>query len=115
MGHSIGRWEGDTLVVDVVGFNDKSWVLSGGIFHSEALHVTERYRRVDYDTIQYEATIDDPKVFTQPFKTSTTMMLREGTRLREYICPENNEDVLRLEKLLESPELFKRAPTGQKP
>src|SRR5262245_32312137 len=110
LGHSIGHWEGNTLVVDVVGFNDKSWVLSGGIFHSDALHVTERYTRVDYDTIQYEATIDDPKVFTQPFKTSTTLMFREGTRLREYICPENNEDVLRLEKLLDNPELFKRTP-----
>lgn len=62
----------------------------------------------------YEATIEDTKVLTQPFKTSTTMMLREGTRLREYICPENNEDVLLLEKLLENPELFKRTPTGQK-
>jgi hypothetical protein len=110
LGHSIGRWEGDTLVVDIVGFNDKGWVLSGGIFHSDALHVTERYRRIDHDTITYEATIEDPKVFTQPFKTSTTLMLREGTRLREYICPENNEDVLRLEQLLEKPELFKRTP-----
>jgi hypothetical protein len=96
-----------------VGFNDKSWVLSGGIFHSEDLHVTERYTRVDHDTIQYEATIEDPKVFTQPFKTSTTLMLREGTRLREYICAENNEDVLRLEKLLESPDLFRRTPARQ--
>jgi hypothetical protein len=110
MGHSIGHWEGDTLVVDIVGFNDKGWVLSGGIFHSDALHVTERYTRVDYDTIHYEATIEDAKVLTAPFKTSTTMMLREGTRLREYICAENNEDVLRLEKLLETPELFRRTP-----
>jgi hypothetical protein len=108
LGHSIGRWDGDTLVVDIVGFNDKGWVLSGGVFHSDALHVVERYTRVDYDTINYEATIDDPKVFTQPFKTSTTLMLREGARLREYICAENNEDVLRLEKLLDTPELFRR-------
>ena len=110
LGNSIGHWEGDTLVVDVVGFNDKGWVLSGGIFHSDALHLTERFRRIDYDTITYEATIEDPKVFTQPFKTGTTMMLREGARLREYICPENNEDVQRLEKLLDNPELFRRAP-----
>jgi len=115
LGHSIGHWEGNTLVVDIVGFNDKGWVLSGGIFHSDALHITERYTRVDYDTINYEATIEDKKVFTQPFKTSTTMMLREGQRLREYICPENNEDVLRLEKLLDNPELFKRNPTAPKP
>jgi hypothetical protein len=115
LGDSIGRWEGNTLVVDIVGFNDKSWVLAGGVFHSDALHVTERYTRVDYDTITYEATIDDPKVFTKPFKSSTTLMLREGTRLREYICSENNEDVLRLEKLLENPDLFRRTPAGQKP
>jgi hypothetical protein len=115
LGHSIGRWEGDTLVVDIVGFNDKGWVLSGGIFHSDALHVTERYTRTDYDTITYEATIEDKKVFTQPFKTGTTMMLREGARLREYICAENNEDVLRLEKLLDNPELFRRTPTAPRP
>jgi hypothetical protein len=110
MGDSIGHWEGNTLVVNIVGFNDKGWVLSGGIFHSDALHITERYTRVDYDTINYEATIEAKNVFTQPFKTSTTMMLREGTRLREYICSENDEDVLRLEELLENPELFKRTP-----
>jgi len=115
LGHSIGHWEGNTLVVDIVGFNDKGWVLPGGILHSDALHVTERYTRVDYDTITYEATIEDPKVFTEPFKTGTTLMLREGARLREFICAENNEDVLRLEKLLEKPELFRRAPEGQKP
>ena len=115
LGHSIGRWEGNTLVVDIVGFNDKGWVLSGGVFHSDALHITERYTRVDYDTIHYEATIEDKKVLTAPFKTSTTMMLRENTRLREYICPENNEDVLRLEKLLESPELFRRTPARTPP
>lgn len=115
LGHSIGHWEGDTLVVDIVGFNDKGWVLSGGVFHSEAMHITERYTRVDHDTITYEATIEDSKVFTQPFKTGTTLMLREGARLREYICPENNEDVLRLEQLLEKPELFRRTPQGQKP
>jgi hypothetical protein len=115
LGHSIGRWEGDTLVVDIVGFNDKGWVLSGAIFHSDALHVTERYTRTDYDTITYEATIEDKKVFTAPFKTGTTLMLREGARLREYICAENNEDVLRLEKLLENPELFKRTTPAPRP
>jgi len=110
MGNSVGHWDGDTLVVDVVGFNDKGWVLAGGIFHSDALHITERYTRVDKDTINYEATIDDPKVFTKPFTSSTTLMLREGARLREFICPENNEDTARYEKLLERPELFRRTP-----
>jgi hypothetical protein len=110
LGNSIGHWEGDTLVVDVTGFNDKGWVMAGGIFHSDALHITERYTRVDRDTINYEATIEDPKVFTKPFTSSTTLMLREGARLREYICPENNEDIERYEKLLQRPELFRRTP-----
>jgi len=110
MGNSVGHWDGDTLVVDVVGFNDKGWVLAGGIFHSDALHITERYTRVDKDMINYEATIDDPKVFTKPFTSSTTLMLREGTRVREFICPENNEDIVRYEELLKRPELFRRAP-----
>jgi len=90
-------------------------IWEGGAAGSDALHITERYTRVDYDTINYEATIEDKKVFTLPFKTSTSMMLREGQRLREYICPENNEDVLRLEKLLDNPELFKRNPAAPKP
>jgi hypothetical protein len=110
MGNSVGHWEGDTLVVDVVGFNDKGWVLAGAIFHSDALHITERYTRIDKDTINYEATIDDPKVFTRPFTSSTTLMLREGARLREYICSENNEDIQRYEELLKRPELFRRTP-----
>ena len=110
MGNSVGRWDGDTLVVDVTGFNDKGWVMAGAIFHSDALHITERYTRADKDTINYEATIDDPKVFTKPFTSSTTLMLREGTRLREYICSENNEDIQRYEELLKRPELFRRAP-----
>lgn len=111
MGHSIGHWEGDTLVVDVVGFNDKGWVMAGAIFHSNALHITERYTRIDHDTINYEATIEDTKVFTKAFTSSTTLMRREGTRLREYICAENNEDIQRYEKLLQRPELFRRTPT----
>jgi hypothetical protein len=88
LGHSIGRWDGNTLVVDIVGFNDKGWVLSGGIFHSDALHVVERYTRVDYDTIQYEATIEDPKVFTKPWKMSMLLYRHkeENAQLLEYEC-----------------------------
>ena len=110
MGNSIGHWEDNTLVVDVTGFKDKGWVMAGAIFHSDALHIVERYTRVDHDTINYEATIEDPKVFTKPFNFSTTLMLREGTRIREFICSENNEDILRYEKLLERPELVRRTP-----
>ena len=100
MGDSVGHWEGDTLVVDVIGFNDRTWLAGTGTFHSEALHVTERYRRVDRDRIDYEVTMDDPKVFTKPWTLTSTLMLREGTRLQEYVCAENNLDPANFEKLL---------------
>jgi hypothetical protein len=77
MGDSVARWEGDTLVVDAIGFNDKTWLTGTGTFHSESLHVTERYTRVDKDQINYEATMDDSKVLTRPWTIRTTMMLRE--------------------------------------
>jgi len=108
MGDSVGHWEGDTLVVDVTSFNDKTWLIGAGTFHSEDLHVTERYTRVDKDTIRYEATMEDPKVLTKPWVFRTTIMLREGTRLREYICEENNQDLLRYEELLKDESVFRR-------
>jgi len=98
-GDSVGHWEGDTLVIDVIGFNDRTWVGGTGTFHTEALHVVERYTRVDKDQINWEATVEDPNVLTKPWVLKTTMMLREGTRLEEYIC-ENNVDVERYEQLL---------------
>src|SRR5438874_2540263 len=85
-----GKREGDTLVVDAIPFNDKTWLGPTGSLHSEDLHVTERYTRVDYNTINYDVTMVDPKVLTKPWVTHSTMMLREGTRLREYECAENN-------------------------
>jgi hypothetical protein len=100
MGDSVARWEGDTLVVDVVGFNDKTWLTGTGTFHSDKLHVTERYTRIDKDQINYEVTIEDPDVLTNPWTIKSTMMLREGTRLQEYVCAENNLDPARYEKLL---------------
>ena len=100
MGDSVGHWEGDTLVVDVIGFNDKTWLTGAGTFHSDALHITERYARVDKDRINYDVTIEDPKVLTKPWVVHSTMMLREGTRLQEYVCIENNLDPGRYEKLL---------------
>jgi hypothetical protein len=108
MGDSVGRWEGDTLVVDAIGFNDKTWLTGTGTFHSESLHVTERYTRVDKDQINYEATMDDPKVLTRPWTIRTTMMLREGTRVQEYVCVENNLDPGRYEKMLKEGVEFKR-------
>lgn len=107
LGDSRGRWEGDTLVVDVVDFKAGGW-LAPGVFHSDALHLTERYTRIDHDQLNYEATIDDPKVFTKPWMTRVTLMLREGTRLREYSCMENNLDMQRYQEFLKNPSLFMR-------
>ncbi len=67
MGHSIGKYEGDTLVVDTVGFNDKNWIDRLGHPHSDALHLVERFRRLDQKTLQYEVTIDDPKAYKKPW------------------------------------------------
>ncbi len=90
MGNSVGHWEGDTLVVDVTGFNDKTAV---DIYrHTTAYHVIERYRRTAYDKIQYEATIEDPNVFAAPWKEAGIMQLHPEWQLQEYICEENNHD-----------------------
>ena len=87
MGDSRGRWEGDTLVVDVTNHNDKTWFDMAGNFHSEALKVIERYTLTDADTIRYEVTIEDPKVFTRPWKISMPLHRhKDVTRLLEYQC-----------------------------
>ena len=100
MGDSIARWEGDTLVIDITNFNDKTWLIGAGTFHSDQMHIVEKYTRVDQDQINYEATIEDPKVLSKPWVVRNTIMLREGTRIHEYICAENNLDVGRYEQLL---------------
>ena len=93
MGDSRGRWEGDTLVVDVANNNDKTWLDMAGDFHSGALHVVERYRMTDADTIQYEATIEDPKVFTKPWTIRLPLRRRtDRDRLFEYVCQAEAEE-----------------------
>jgi len=108
MGHSVGRWEGDTLVVDTIGFNGKTWLAGTGTFHSDALHTVERFTRIDKDQINYEITMEDSNVFTKPWKLTSTLMLREGTRLQEMVCAENNIDIDRYEKLLKDGVKFTR-------
>src|SRR5579883_1786333 len=91
MGDSIGHWEGDTLVVDVTGFNDKT-ELPGGFRHTEALHVVERFRRIAYDKLGYQATIEDPNVFEKPWVVDRVFPLRQDLeKIDEFVC-ENNED-----------------------
>ncbi len=108
MGDSVAHWEGDTLVVDVTNFNDKTWLTGTGTFHTDALHVTERYTRIDKDRINYDVTMDDPKVLTSPWTIHTSLMLREGTRVQEYVCAENNLDPAHYEELLKNGVKFSR-------
>ena len=90
-GHSVGKWVKDELVVDTIGFNDKT-ELPGGYRHTEALHVVERFRRVTFDHLEYQATIEDPNVFAKPWMVHRTLPLRTDLqRVDEFIC-ENNRD-----------------------
>ena len=96
MGWSKGRWEGDTLVVDVTGFNDQSWFDRAGDFHSDALHVVERYTPISPNALNYEATIEDAKVFTRPWKISMPLYrhLEKNAQLMEFKCVEFVEELL---------------------
>ena len=94
MGDSVGRWDGDTFVVDVTGFNDKTWLPGAGHFHSDKLHVVERYTLQPDNTIFYEATMEDPKVLTKPWQYR--LILRHpprDERIMEAECQENNQDL----------------------
>lgn len=91
MGDSVGHWDGDTLVVDTIGFNDRT-ELPGAFRHSQALHVVERFHRTDFDHLDWEATIEDPNVFAQPWILKRTFPLRTDLdKVDEYVC-ENNKD-----------------------
>jgi hypothetical protein len=97
LGYSAGRWEGDTLVVDTAGFNDKSWLDAFGHPHSEALRVQERYRRRDFGHMDVHVTLDDPKVFTKPFTFKYTQLLVPDGDILESFCAENEKDRSHLE------------------
>ena len=88
-GDSIGKWDGDTLVVDTVGFNDVTWLDHVGLPHTEALHVVERIRRADQNTLVDDFTIEDPKAYTKPWTASQTYHLKPGWEIAEYVCDHN--------------------------
>ena len=96
MGQSAGRWDGDTLVVDTIGFNDQTWFDRAGNFHSEALHVIERFTPKTPDLVDYEVTIEDPKVFTRPWKIQMPLYRRQGqnAQLLEFKCVEFVEELM---------------------
>jgi hypothetical protein len=98
LGDAVGHWEGDTLVVDVTGFKE---ILTGLSIHTDAMHVVERFTRVDYNTIKYEAKVEDPKALNKPWTVESKLMLRPGTRLQEYVCEENNQDPSQIEQLIQ--------------
>ena len=96
LGVSRGRWEGETLVVDVIDFNDKTWFDATGNFHSDALHVVERYTPASAEVMRYEATIEDPKVFTRPWKISFPVYKRldKNAQFLEFKCVPFTEELL---------------------
>ena len=96
MGQSFGHWEGETLVIDVTGFNDQTWFDRAGNFHSDSLHVVERYTRTSPDVISYEVTIEDPKVFTRPWKIQMPLYRRQekNMQLLDFKCVEFVEELM---------------------
>jgi hypothetical protein len=102
-GYSSGHWEGDTLVVESEGYNEKFWFHRGGLPHTDALHLTERFSRPDYDTLKYEVTVNDPKAYTRPWNggftvpwTYTNWDGTPGGEIQEYLCQDNERDWERL-------------------
>jgi hypothetical protein len=92
-GDSIGRWEGDTLVIDTVNFNGKTRLDTAGHPQSDQLHVIQRFTRTDLGHIAYEITIDDPKTYSKPWKNNRTFTLRPDWEIMEYSCEENNKSL----------------------
>ena len=96
MGYSTAHWEGDTLVVETAGYNDKTWLDFNGHPHSEALHVTERYRRTDFGNMQLEVTFEDSKTYVKPWTIKMAVAYMPDTDLLENVCLENEKDRARL-------------------
>ncbi len=92
MGYSVGKWDGDSLMVDTTGFNDKGWLDGFGHPRSEALRIQERYRRRDFGHMDVQVTIDDPRMYTQTFSVKYTLDLVPDSDIGEYVCAENEKD-----------------------
>ena len=89
-GHSVGHWEGDTLVVDTIGMNESSWMSRDGLPSTDQLHLIERFTRENKDTMQYKVTIDDPGAYTAPWESGFVVGWSDGEEMFEYVCQENN-------------------------
>lgn len=95
-GHSIGKWEGNTLVVDTIGIDERTWVDTAGHQHSDKFHLIERFKKVDKNTISWTVTYEDPIYFSEPF-TITLPLSRKDTVIMSYSCEENNRDRIHLD------------------
>jgi para-nitrobenzyl esterase len=107
-GYSVGRYEGDTLVVETTGFNEKTWLNFNGSMHTDELYTIERFSRPNRDTLHYEATIIDPGAYSEPWTVAWDIPWEEGAELAEYICQENNKFLVDLEDEFGNP-FFKKA------
>jgi hypothetical protein len=92
-GNSIGHWEGETLVVDTIGFNERFWFVREGLPHTEQLHLIEKFSRPEYDTLRYEVTVDDPGAYTKQWSGGWAIPWNPNDEVYEYMCQENNRDV----------------------
>lgn len=90
-GNSVGHWEKDILVVDTIGFNERFWISNGGLPHTEALHLTERFSRPDLNTLKYEVTVDDPRTYSRPWTGGWTVQWVPNEEIQEYFCEDNAE------------------------
>jgi hypothetical protein len=90
-GNSVGRWDKDSLIVDSIGYNERFWFTSGGLPHTEALHLVERFSRPDLDTLRYDVTVDDPRTYTRSWTGGWTLQWVPGEDIEEYFCEENAE------------------------
>lgn len=89
MGDAIGKWDGDTLVVDTIGFNDKTWLDRGGHPHSDQLHLVERFRRTDHNTLEDDVAVEDPVAYTKPWDAHLTFALHPKWNIMEQVCEDN--------------------------
>jgi hypothetical protein len=97
LGYSVGKWDGDSLVVETIGFNDRGWLDARAHTHSEALHLTERFHRLNFGHMEVQLTIDDPETYTKPFSIKLKQRLLPDTDLLESYCAENEKDLRHIE------------------
>ena len=109
-GHSIGKWEGDTLVIDTIGYNEKTWLDYSGTMHTDQLHTIEYITRPMQEKLHYKVTIDDPGAFNAPWTAEWDILWSEGQELQDYVCQENNKFLIDMHDDLGQP-FFEK--TGQ--